>query len=433
MTQVLNDGTNNYIYGNDRIAQVNTGTEYFLGDALGSVRQLTNSNGAVTYAGAYDPYGVTTQTHGASQSAYGYTGEYTSNDMVYLRARYYNPGMGRFLTRDTWEGNANSPMSFNRWNYVNGNPANYTDPTGNRFVFGVDTVACLIALAIGVPIIAGVSLSAYNYYGEQGYGYGGINWNSQACADWYQVLTAGKDGSLGALSSEGKLIASIPLTPVYIAASLVYHETPAEVNENILSEFGLDDEYRAAERNPYFYAGQKGGDVAMTYISLATFFKGLPSFRLTSTSVSVPSLQSGGLFANRLILTLPGVEAIGGSGELIYVGTAGLVPQVSMMSGGGGSSESSGKPRPTYEEYHKEYEYAVQRTKHSLMLIKRYGLEIEKANNSQVVQSMMSEIEQSQTDATFWYQLATKIRFQAMDNGFNTSSWSALPPLSWLQ
>jgi RHS repeat-associated protein len=130
LTQVLNDGTNNYIYGNGRIAQVNTGTEYFLGDALGSVRQLTNSSGAITYASAYDPYGVTTQTHGAAQTTYGFTGEYTSNDLVYLRARMYAPGMGRFLTRDTWDGNVNQPMSFNRWNYVYANPTNLTDPSG---------------------------------------------------------------------------------------------------------------------------------------------------------------------------------------------------------------------------------------------------------------------------------------------------------------
>ena len=38
LTQVLNDGTNAYVYGLGRIAQVNTTTEYFLGDALGSVR-----------------------------------------------------------------------------------------------------------------------------------------------------------------------------------------------------------------------------------------------------------------------------------------------------------------------------------------------------------------------------------------------------------
>jgi len=130
LTQALSDGTNSYIYGNGRIAQVNTTTEYFLGDALGSVRQLTNISGAITYAKAYDPYGTVTSTTGSSQSAYGYTNEYASQGLVYLRARQYAPGMGRFLTRDTWHGDANNPLSLNKWNYVSGNPINATDPTG---------------------------------------------------------------------------------------------------------------------------------------------------------------------------------------------------------------------------------------------------------------------------------------------------------------
>jgi len=127
LTQALSDGTKNYIYGNGRIAQA----EYFLGDALGSVRQLTNASGAITYTKAYDPYGVVTSTSGASQSAYGYTGEQQdASGLTYLRSRYYASGTGRFLTRDTWGGDANSPLSFNRWNYVEGNPVNRLDPSG---------------------------------------------------------------------------------------------------------------------------------------------------------------------------------------------------------------------------------------------------------------------------------------------------------------
>jgi YD repeat-containing protein len=60
LTQVLSDGTNTYLYGATRIAQQNgTDTEYYLGDALNSVRQLTNSTGDVTLTRVYDPYGST--------------------------------------------------------------------------------------------------------------------------------------------------------------------------------------------------------------------------------------------------------------------------------------------------------------------------------------------------------------------------------------
>jgi hypothetical protein len=51
--------------------------------------------------------------------------------LVFLRARYYNPANGRFQSRDTWEGDVKSPMSLNRWNYVDSNPINYIDPSGN--------------------------------------------------------------------------------------------------------------------------------------------------------------------------------------------------------------------------------------------------------------------------------------------------------------
>ena len=51
--------------------------------------------------------------------------------LVHLRARYYAPRQGRFVSRDVWEGDYNRPLSLNRWNYVEGNPKNYTDPSGN--------------------------------------------------------------------------------------------------------------------------------------------------------------------------------------------------------------------------------------------------------------------------------------------------------------
>jgi RHS repeat-associated protein len=95
------------------------------------VRQLAYVSGEVVLARAYDPYGVTAYASGASRSTYGFTGEYATNDLVYLRARFYAAGTGRFLTRDAWSGDANRPRSFNLWNYTYGNPVNQTDPSGH--------------------------------------------------------------------------------------------------------------------------------------------------------------------------------------------------------------------------------------------------------------------------------------------------------------
>ncbi len=133
LTQVLSDGENSYVYGLGRISQTNTTTEYFLGDALGSVRQLSMTDGEIPLAQSYDPYGVVTYAAGTSSTPYGFTGETTdANGLVYLRARYYNPADARFMSRDTWAGDYNSPLSLNRWMYVEGNPVNYVDPSGNR-------------------------------------------------------------------------------------------------------------------------------------------------------------------------------------------------------------------------------------------------------------------------------------------------------------
>ena len=88
------------------------------------MRQLTNNAGEVTYAESYDPYGVVTQSSGEGQSAYGYTGEQQSNDIVYLRSRYYNAANGRFLTKDP------SRAERNLYSYTRGNPVNRIDPSG---------------------------------------------------------------------------------------------------------------------------------------------------------------------------------------------------------------------------------------------------------------------------------------------------------------
>ena len=51
--------------------------------------------------------------------------------MQYLRARYYDPTMGRFLGRDPL-------MIGNRYSYVSNNPVNYVDPYGLFSIGGVD-------------------------------------------------------------------------------------------------------------------------------------------------------------------------------------------------------------------------------------------------------------------------------------------------------
>jgi len=132
LTQVLADSTNVYLYGLSRIGeQQSSGWAYHHGDALGSVRQLSDPTGAVTLAQSYAPYGDVLNSAGDGVSVWQFTGEARdATGLTYLRARYLDSGVGRFISRDTWGGDFNRPLSLNRWGYVEGNPVNLIDPSG---------------------------------------------------------------------------------------------------------------------------------------------------------------------------------------------------------------------------------------------------------------------------------------------------------------
>jgi RHS repeat-associated protein len=50
--------------------------------------------------------------------------------LSYLRARYYDATLGRFLSRDTWAGLSGLPATLNRATYVGSNPTTLSDPSG---------------------------------------------------------------------------------------------------------------------------------------------------------------------------------------------------------------------------------------------------------------------------------------------------------------
>ena len=116
LTQVLADGTNSYLYGLGRIGEEQPGGwAYHLADALGSVRQLADADGYVTMVQSFKPYGGVLEREGEGATNYSFTGEWADDiDMIYLRARYYDPKTGRFLIMDPWEGLNQQPRTAER-------------------------------------------------------------------------------------------------------------------------------------------------------------------------------------------------------------------------------------------------------------------------------------------------------------------------------
>jgi RHS repeat-associated protein len=97
-------------------------------DQLGSVRAATNAaDGATVTTRTFDPWGTVQATGETTATPFGCAGEYTDVEtgLVYLRARYYDPSTGNFLTRDPIETITREP-----YGYVGGDPLNATDPSG---------------------------------------------------------------------------------------------------------------------------------------------------------------------------------------------------------------------------------------------------------------------------------------------------------------
>jgi len=126
----LTDTTSSYLYGPGGLpVEQITGTTptYLQHDQLGSTRILSDQTGTVTGTYEYADYGYQNTHTGTGTTPLGYAGQYTDPEtgFQYLRARYYDPGTGNFLTRDPI-----NPITRHPYSYTEANPLNTTDPTG---------------------------------------------------------------------------------------------------------------------------------------------------------------------------------------------------------------------------------------------------------------------------------------------------------------
>ncbi|MBE2197081.1 MAG: hypothetical protein IAE79_00630, partial [Anaerolinea sp.] len=69
--------------------------------------------------------------------------EDAATGLVYLRARYYNPSLKVFISRDPFPGHIALPASQHGYSYAHNNSPNYTDPSGSCIFGGIDTAICL--------------------------------------------------------------------------------------------------------------------------------------------------------------------------------------------------------------------------------------------------------------------------------------------------
>jgi RHS repeat-associated protein len=134
------DGNIEYVHGQSIISESISSQQYFYQfDGLGSAVNVTDQNGALQANYGYDPWGQAINPPDpptgldllGTNNTFKFTGEALDNSgLVYLRARYYDASIGRFLSRDNQPGTPLVPQILNTYDYVINNPLRFVDPSG---------------------------------------------------------------------------------------------------------------------------------------------------------------------------------------------------------------------------------------------------------------------------------------------------------------
>gem|GEM_PF-5880219 len=115
---------------------------YYHSDLRGDVLGLSDDLGSLVGKWSIDPFGnplhrPDAAATGLAAQRHGFTGHLhdRASELVYMRARYYSPELGVFLTQDPAAGNTSDPRSRRKHQYAHSDPINAIDPTGRSTVF----------------------------------------------------------------------------------------------------------------------------------------------------------------------------------------------------------------------------------------------------------------------------------------------------------
>jgi len=146
-----------YVRGINYIARIADGGKlsYYLYNGHGDVVQTVSEDGEIENQYDYDIFGNPTLTVESYVNSIRYAGEYydAETGLYYLRARYYDPYIGRFISEDSYWGEDTNPLSLNLYTYAHNDPIRYIDPSGHS-ILGV--IGGIIGGLIGGPTGAAV-------------------------------------------------------------------------------------------------------------------------------------------------------------------------------------------------------------------------------------------------------------------------------------
>jgi RHS repeat-associated protein len=118
-------------------------------------------------------FGAVRATSGTATTEYRFTDQQddATLGLTYLRARYYDPSTGRFLTKDSWRGAVAAPQSQNRYVYALNSPTVATDPSGRvAIVLGAcaaNPVFCAAAVGFTATLVTAGIEAVIAWHDEQ--------------------------------------------------------------------------------------------------------------------------------------------------------------------------------------------------------------------------------------------------------------------------
>lgn len=166
---------------------INVNSEnYFLNlDYSSNVKSVTTNNQNIELLADYFVYGDSRNISGNLVLPISFSGQYQDleTNLFHFRTRYYSSFLGRFVTKDKFEGLQELPISLNKYAYANNNPVNYIDPNGELPTFIAGAIGGAL-VSIGLQVAGGL-LSGKGFV------------ESLKCIDFADVGTSALVGALG--------------------------------------------------------------------------------------------------------------------------------------------------------------------------------------------------------------------------------------------
>lgn len=186
LVETTGDQSVYHVYGNGLIGSYNHDGDFETHhyDYRVSTIGITDEDGSLIGKVSYDEYGSITSKDASVKSKFLFNGKYgvqtDKNGLYYMRARYYNSDLKRFVNRDIIQGDITESQTLNRYSFVNGNPVSYYDPFGlarellndvksslmNSLHEGLDYAGLIPGVGAAFDAVnAGIYLSEGNYDG----------------------------------------------------------------------------------------------------------------------------------------------------------------------------------------------------------------------------------------------------------------------------